>query len=545
MARRIVLTLLLTVGVAAVSVPAASAELSGSRFHRIPAAFMDADGYHTCVILPRGRVRCWGEATWGALGYGNLDNIGDTELPNSVGPVSLGTGRKARAIALGESHTCAILDNGRVRCWGSGFDGRLGYGNENNIGDTELPKSVGPVNLGAGRRAVAITAGEDHTCAILDNGKVRCWGAGSGGGLGYGNEDDIGDNETPGDVGTVFLGTGRKARAIGAGGGHTCALLDNGRVRCWGYASIGELGYGNTDRIGDNELPGSVGPVSLGRKAVAIAVGENFNCAILDNGKVRCWGEASSGQLGLGNQNHIGDNEVPSSVPAVSLGAGRRAIAVGTGYDSACAILNTNRVRCWGYGGSGNLGYGSTNDIGDNELPTSVGTVNLGSGRTARAIAVGWEHSCALLDNGKLRCWGDALRGELGYGNTTRIGDNETPSAVGAVPVGDLIPRKAQPSVSLRVRPGRDFSYPFGLRATGKLTGFLVDSATCVGKVVVTATRGSQAVAKRVYAKRKDDRCTYSARLTAGFGSWSVRAKFLGNGSLKSDRSPRRPFRAG
>ena len=190
-------------------------------------------------------------------------------------------------------------------------------------------------------------------------------------------------------MGTVFLGTGRKARAIGAGGGHTCALLDNGRVRCWGYGSLGELGYGNTDDIGDNELPGSVGPVSLGRKAVAIGVGEYLNCAILDNGKVRCWGEGDSGQLGLGATNHIGDNELPTSVPAVNLG-GRRAISVAAGYDSACAILSTGRVRCWGFGGNGQLGYGNANNIGDNELPNAVDPVSLGSGRTARAIAAGW-----------------------------------------------------------------------------------------------------------------------------------------------------------
>jgi hypothetical protein len=288
-----------------------------------------------------------------------------------------------------------------------------------------------------------------------------------------------------------------------------------------------------------------VAPVSLGRKAIAIAAGEFFTCAILDNGKVRCWGEASSGQLGLGNQEHIGDNELPTSVPAVSLGAGRRAIAVATGYDSACVLLNSNRVRCWGYGGSGNLGYGATDDIGDNELPTVVGTVNIGSGRTARAIAVGWEHSCALLDNGRVRCWGHALRGELGYGNTDMIGDNETPNTVGPVSLGALVPRKAAPSVSLRVWPRRDFSYAYLLRASGTLSGFVVDSATCQGAVVVTAARGSLSVSKRAHLRRAGDRCSYSARLSTGFGSWSVRARFLGNGSLQAGRSGSRAFRAG
>jgi alpha-tubulin suppressor-like RCC1 family protein len=532
-------------GAALATAPTAGAEQSTSRFHRIPAAFLDADGYHTCAILTKGRLRCWGEGGSGELGYGNTDDIGETELPSSVGTVSLGTGRKARAIALGEDHTCVILNKGQVRCWGEGGDGRLGYGNENDIGDNEVPSSVGPVNLGAGRRAVAITAGEDHTCAILDNGKVRCWGAGDGGGLGYGNEDDIGDNETPGDVGTVFLGTGRKARAIGAGGGHTCALLDNGRVRCWGYGSLGELGYGNTDDIGDNELPGTVGPVILGRRAVAIGVGEYLSCAILDNGNARCWGFGDSGQLGIGNENNIGDNELPTSVPAISLGAGRRAIAISAGYDFACALLDNGRVRCWGYGGYGALGYGNDSDIGDNELPSSVSPVSLGSGRTARAISTGWVHACALLDNGRIRCWGEAVQGQLGYGNTTMIGDNETPDTVGPVSVGARVPTRVRPSMNLKITPRRDRSASYHFRATGKLTGFIGDGATCFGKVKVQATNGGAAVSKRVFLHRAVGGCSYTAKLTVGFGPWKVTARFPGNGSLRERRSGTRPFRAG
>jgi alpha-tubulin suppressor-like RCC1 family protein len=82
--------------------------------------------------------------------------------------------------------------------------------------------------------------------------------------LGYGNTKNVGDNENPGSVGPVKLGTGRKAVAIQAGGRHTIALLDNGRVRCWGLASDGQLGYANTTNIGDNETPDSAGPVILG-----------------------------------------------------------------------------------------------------------------------------------------------------------------------------------------------------------------------------------------------------------------------------------------
>jgi alpha-tubulin suppressor-like RCC1 family protein len=178
--------------------------------------------------------------------------------------VKLGAGRKAVAITAGYMHTCALLDNGKVRCWGAASSGQLGYGNTKKIGDDETPASVRPVKLGAQRKAIAISASGAHSCAVLDNGRVRCWGSGRNGRLGYGNERNIGDNENPGSVGPVKLGTGRKAVAIQAGGRHTIALLDNGRVRSWGLASDGQLGYADTKNIGDNEKPDSAGPVILG-----------------------------------------------------------------------------------------------------------------------------------------------------------------------------------------------------------------------------------------------------------------------------------------
>ena len=235
-----------------------------------------------------------------------------------------------------------------MRCWGAGANGRLGYGNVNDIGDNESPGSAGPVDLGVGRTAIAISAATAHTCALLDTGQVRCWGNGGSGRLGYGNTANIGDNETPGGFGPVDLGTGRTATAISAGNAHTCALLDTGEVRCWGQAANGRLGYGNVTDIGDTETPGGFGPVNLGRPAVAISAGNAHTCAILDTGQVRCWGLGTSGRLGYGNTNSIGDNEVPSSVSPVDLGAGRTAVAISAAGASTCAVLDTGQVRCWG-----------------------------------------------------------------------------------------------------------------------------------------------------------------------------------------------------
>ena len=390
---------------------------------------------HTCAILDNGTVRCWGgHNAYGQLGYGNTTPIGDNETPGSVAPVDLGAGRTAVAISTGSSYTCAILDNGSVRCWGFNAYGQLGTGNTNRIGDDETPGSIPPVDLGAGRTAVAISTGWSHTCAILDNGSLKCWGNGESGKLGYGNTNGV---LSPSTVGTVDIGAGRTAVGVAASDNFTCALLDNGTERCWGYNAYGNLGLGNTTMIGDNETPGSVGPLDLGadREAVAITVGKYFACAQLDDGTVRCWGESFYGQLGYGNQERIGDNEAPSLAGPVDLGSVHGVTETATGGSHTCALFDTGTVRCWGLNGNGQLGIGNAQTIGDNENPGAGGPVDLG-GHSAVEIATGEAHSCALLDDGSVRCWGKGASGQLGYGNTADIGDNEAVGSVSPVNFG-------------------------------------------------------------------------------------------------------------
>ena len=400
-----------------------------------------AGDQHTCAVTREGDVRCWGDGTSGRLGYGNTTAIGDNESPDSTGVVYLGAGRTATAITAGNAHTCALLDDGSVRCWGLGTSGQLGYGNTATIGDTETPGSVAPVDLGAGRTATAITAGNAHTCALLDDGSVRCWGLGTSGRLGYGNTATIGDTETPGSVAPVYLGAGRTARAITAGDVHTCAILDDGSVRCWGLGTSGRLGYGNTVTVGDDETPGSVVPVFLGtgRTAVSVSASGAHTCALLDDATIRCWGDGASGRLGYGNTATVGDDEFPGSRPPVGLGTGRTAVSVSGGGAHTCALLDDATIRCWGDGASGRLGYGNTATIGDDEPPQSVGAVDLGAGRRARAVSAGFAHSCAALDDGTVRCWGLGTLGRLGYGNTLSAGDDETPGASGPIALGGSV----------------------------------------------------------------------------------------------------------
>jgi alpha-tubulin suppressor-like RCC1 family protein len=430
----------------------ANAEQGGTRVRQVVGARMDSSTNHlgpnhTCAIQGNGKLYCWGSNTWGQLGYGNVSTVGETNVPRNAGAVSLGSSRIAVAVATAGRSTCVILDNGTVKCWGLNSSGQLGYGNTENIGDNETPSAIDPVDLGAGRTATAIAGGGDHFCAILDNGTVRCWGTGSSGELGYGNTQAIGDNETPGSVGPVDLGAGRTAVAITAGTLHTCAILDNGSVRCWGHNTSGELGVVGGPYIGDNETPGSVAPVELGagRTAVAIGAGESNSCAILDNGTLKCWGSNSAGKLGYAT---TAGTVAASSAGAVNLGAGRSAVSISLGALHTCATLDDGSVKCWGSTDWGELGYGNTpktggGAIGDNETPAAVGSVDVGAGRKAVAISASDYFTCAMLDDGKVRCWGLDSDGHLGYGtgpynpmSPNVIGDDETPGSAGPIDFG-------------------------------------------------------------------------------------------------------------
>jgi alpha-tubulin suppressor-like RCC1 family protein len=147
-----------------------------------------------------------------------------------------------------------------VSCWGSGTEGQLGRGNTNTIGDNETPAAAGKIDVGGS--AVKVATGTNHSCALLTGGSVRCWGRGSDGRLGYGNTSTIGDNELPLAAGTIDLGG--MVIDLAAGGTHTCALLSDKTVRCWGDdRGLGVLGQAIVNNIGDDETPASAGDVAV------------------------------------------------------------------------------------------------------------------------------------------------------------------------------------------------------------------------------------------------------------------------------------------
>ena len=443
------------------------AAADGNEASAAAAAFLSAGGTHTCAVFPSGALKCWGNNTYGQLGQGDQTARGDDpgELGDALPVIPLGNGRAVAAVSAAYEHTCAILDTGAVKCWGAGGNGRLGLGDSDNRG--ELPGEMGAalpaVDLGTGRIAVEISAGQSHTCAILDDGGVKCWGANSYGQLGLGDTQDRGDGS--GEMGdalpVVSLGTGRTAVAISAGNAHTCAILDDGTVKCWGRGTNGRLGQGATAHRGDG--PGEMGDAlqavspGTGRTATAVSAGGQHTCALLDDATVKCWGSGQAGRLGTGAVDSRGDapGEMGDALPAVPLGSLRTATSVSAGYGHTCVRLDDASVKCFGLNGGGQLGQGSTAAKGDgpNELGDALPPVPLGTGRTAAVVTTGDQHSCARLDDGSVKCFGDNVAGQLGVGDPASRGDQagEMGDALPAVDLGTGIIPLLRPDLLVRL----------------------------------------------------------------------------------------------
>jgi alpha-tubulin suppressor-like RCC1 family protein len=322
-------------------------------------------------------------------------------------------------VSLGEGTTCATLAAGAVKCWGDGNDGRLGLGRPVSTSEPD-PVELEPIPLGGAATMVATSGAQ--TFALLDDGTVRGFGLNAAHELGLSHAQTVGDDETPSAAGSSsVVPLGGAATTLAAGDGFACARLVDGRVQCWGRGDEGQLGRGVVPGFG------SPADVILGDTAVEIAVGAAHACARLTGGAVRCWGRDDAGQLGHGQAGHAGPT--PATLTDVALGGTAVELAAGAGH--TCARLSTGTIRCWGDGADGRLGYGSTQAIGDDETPAAAGDVALGA--KAIQVAAGQRHTCALLEDGALRCWGDGSQAQLGLPSSATIGDDELPIDAAAI----------------------------------------------------------------------------------------------------------------
>ncbi len=356
---------------------------------------------------------------WGS-DEGDLSNASSGQLGTGVNDMSSSTPAlvsnttTATAVAVGDSHACAILANGTVECWGDNYYGELGT-------DTSTTNSETPIVVAGLSNVVAIAAGAVHTCALISGGTVKCWGSNNEGELGNGTSTLCNGSDmcsfTPVPVSNLSNVT---AIAVGAetvySADHTCALLGTGKVECWGFNQDGEVGNGTTTTSAPYGIAAAA-MVSNVTNAIAVTARSQGGCALISGGTVQCWGTDDAGQLGDGTTN---DSTTPVAVSGLTDAA---SLSVGPTGNSVCAVRSSGAAVCWGSNDTGQLGMGvQTEDMSMTPLPVS-GLTNV------TAIAVGSGHACALLATGNVECWGSDFYGELANASAMND-DNPAPLAV-------------------------------------------------------------------------------------------------------------------
>jgi alpha-tubulin suppressor-like RCC1 family protein len=351
---------------------------------------------HVCAVRGDGAVYCWGLNSSGQLGVG--------DAVNRAVPAAVALPGAADQVVAGASHACARLTSGAVFCWGENASGQLGDG-------TTTPRLT-PVAVKSLADAKLITAGAEHTCALRATGSIVCWGDDEQGQLGDGR-DGVGTRSTE----PVTTGALANMAEVSARGDHTCARGSDGSVTCWGSDVSGELGDGQTGAGLHATTPRAI----AGLTATSIAAGNAHTCALGDDGSLDCWGNNSSGQLGLGYISWNAPGAVPSPSPLTAPMSGTRLAA---GQAHTCARDGSGALWCWGVDGRGQLGNGAETQPAERGVPTAIAVANL----VVDAFSAGATHTCAIDHTGAPFCWGGNRNGELGNGGSSD--DTPTPTAV-------------------------------------------------------------------------------------------------------------------
>lgn len=301
---------------------------------------------HTCALLSDGTVKCWGYPQYVGVDYWENKSCSMDTCPI---PVLVPGITDALAIAAADSYTCVMLSGGAVKCWGSTTEGEC----------CDATCTASPITIEGLTNAVGISYAAQGNCAyevcvLQGGGTVQCVGRNCTSCVAYG---------APMPAPVTISGITSPVSV----GGH-CAVLTDKTVTCWDFGS-------------------SVPVVIAGISNAVSVVG---TCALLADGKVTCWS---------------GDSPAATTVAGIA-----NAVALANTYTHTCVVVSGGVVKCWGSNYEGELGDGTTSD---STVPVTVSGVH-----NAIAITADVDHTCALLSGGVVECWGDNLFGELGDGTT-------------------------------------------------------------------------------------------------------------------------------
>jgi alpha-tubulin suppressor-like RCC1 family protein len=355
----------------------------------------------SCGVSLRGAGYCWGSNVRGALGSGTFS------YDYWPSPVPVAGGHNLVVLSVGGpggggSHACGVTTSGSAYCWGWGYFGQLGDGQESFGGRSA------PVAVVGGLSFTTISAGGVHTCGVTTAGAAYCWGQDRSRQLGDGPGFRLQQDAPVPVLGGLGFAT------ISAGSAHTCGVTTGGAVYCWGANQYGQLGIGTTTG------PETCSTVACSTAPVAVSGGFTFTtisaggaltegsgvahtCGVTTDGTAYCWGSNVYGQLGDGTT-------TPQATPTAVAG-GLRFVAVNAGDSHTCALTTSGAAYCWGLNGAGQLGDGTTTQ--------QAAPVPVTGGLSFTTIRPGGYHTCGVATGGGVYCWGSNVVGQLGNGTTT------------------------------------------------------------------------------------------------------------------------------
>jgi alpha-tubulin suppressor-like RCC1 family protein len=403
---------------------------------------------HNCALFEDGTVKCWGANDQGQLGLGNTSQHGAQPgtMSDSLPFAVLGNGVKVVDLKANGLFTCALLSSGDLKCWGANDSGQLGQGDTNPRGNQAgtIGEQLKTVDLGKNRKVVSFAVGFDHACAILDNHDLKCWGANNGElGLGDTRSRGIKAGEMGDALSAINLGLKRYAVQVTAGYGHTCAILDNSAVKCWGDGSSGQLGQENTNVLGD-------APLEMGDVLKAIDLGTNLKpyqvfaasthtCVLFEDRSVKCFGDNSNGSTGAGDGDAHGDQpgEMGTALPFLELENGLTVDQMSCARRHCCVVFaGPGTMKCWGINDNAQLGLGDVLDRGSakDQMGQNLPFTDVGRLESVRSVSTSRYGTCVIMADGAVKCWGLNSSGQLGLGDLETRGDIATE-------MGDGLPR--------------------------------------------------------------------------------------------------------
>jgi len=333
-------------------------------------------GTSVCAITDSLQRKCWGNNTWGQLG--------DESIQNKLTPQLLDIADSFKQIAIDDYHACAIMQDESLKCWGNNAENALG------ISQTYQYNSAQPIDPTASFSSVS--TGVNHSCAITTNGVLKCWGNNTYGALGDGT---LIHKASP----TIIL-SGTNFVEVAVGENHSCAITSAGQLRCWGQNSYGQVGHSSSSTA--NVLTPTI--VDSSSTYTRIKTRANHTCGITSSGVLKCWGYNFFSQ--------IGNNSTTNQMLPLVVDSGTSYSSIAVGEQHTCGVTSAGSLKCFGQNTNG--------QIGNNTTSTSVGSPTIIDQDVVYSAQNNYQlgaHTCLLLNNSQLKCWGNNGQGQLGISN--------------------------------------------------------------------------------------------------------------------------------